>query len=134
MTPCSTANATVILQGMTSQFFSDLKSVYVHIDDIIEKFHIVVKHIRYLKYTCDHIQAAVREVKISKCKFWASEVECLRYILVAVVVRVDPKKIRPVKEARIPLKKKELKPFLRFCFFDRRFVKNFAKIAASFIF
>lgn len=70
------------------------------------------------------------KVKLSKCKFFQQEVSYLGHVVSAEGVVTDPAKIEEVKEWRRPSHLAELRSFLGFASYYRRFVEGFSKLAA----
>ena len=68
--------------------------------------------------------------KTSKCLFRVEEVEYLGHIVSQEGVKVDPKKIKAIKEWKVPTTLKPLHGFLRLTWYYRKFVKNYGRIAA----
>ena len=69
-------------------------------------------------------------VKAEKCVFHATSVEFLSYILEKGRVRADPKKVRAVEEWERPTDRTQLRRFLGFANFYRRFIQGFSQVAA----
>eukprot|EP00253_Pinus_taeda_P012567 PITA_12567 len=67
--------------------------------------------------------------KSSKCFFGAQEVEYLGHIVSHEGVKVDPRKIKAIKEWKIPTSIKHLQGVLRLTGYYRKFVKNYGRIA-----
>ncbi|KAL2085064.1 hypothetical protein ACEWY4_020582 [Coilia grayii] len=70
------------------------------------------------------------KAKLSKCKFFQREVSYLGHVVSADGVSTDPSKIKVVKEWRHPGHFAELRSFLGFASYYRRFVEGFSKLAA----
>eukprot|EP00253_Pinus_taeda_P009445 PITA_09445 len=66
----------------------------------------------------------------SKCFFGVQEVEYLGHILSHEGVKVEPSKIKAIKEAKIPTSIKQLRGFLRLTGYYRKFVNNYGRIVA----
>ena len=63
-----------------------------------------------------------------KCAFGVQEVEYLGHIVSYDGVRVDPYKIKPMREWPIPKTLKKLRGFLGLTSHYRKFVKNYGQI------
>jgi hypothetical protein len=69
--------------------------------------------------------------KFSKCEFWIEEVAFLGHVLSAEGVVVDPSKIKSVSKWQSPKSMTEIRSFLGFAGYYRRFIENFSKIAKT---
>jgi RNase H-like domain found in reverse transcriptase len=69
-------------------------------------------------------------LKAKKCTFDTTTVDYLGLIVENGQVRMDPVKTNAITDWLTPTTKKELQSFLGFMNFYRRFIKDFAKIAA----
>ena len=83
-----------------------------------------------------HVQrilAKLREHKLSlkleKCWFSKKEIKFLGLIISEDSIKMDPGKVRAIKEWPIPTTKRELQQFLGFVNFYQQFVEGYAKIA-----
>ena len=63
--------------------------------------------------------------KSSKCFFGVQEVEYLGHIVSHEGVKVDPSKIKAIKEWKIPTSIKHLRGFLGLTRYYHKFVKNY---------
>jgi len=68
--------------------------------------------------------------KTSKCFFGVQEVEYLGHIVSHDGIEVDPKKIKAIKEWKIPTTLKHIRGFIRLTWYYCKFVKNYGRIAA----
>ena len=68
--------------------------------------------------------------KLSKCEFWAREVQFLGHVVSEGGVAVDPAKIDAVTKWERPRSVIEIPSFLGLAGYYRRFVKDFSRLAA----
>ena len=68
--------------------------------------------------------------KKSKCAFGKEEVEYLGYIISREGVKVDPNKIKAIRERPKPVNISKLRGFLGLTEYYRIFIKNYAHITA----
>ncbi|GKF31861.1 putative reverse transcriptase domain-containing protein [Tanacetum coccineum] len=69
--------------------------------------------------------------KFSKCDFWISIVEFLGHLIDSQGLHVDPAKIEAVKNWASLTTPTKIRQFLGLAGYDRRFIKDFSKIAKS---
>ena len=68
-------------------------------------------------------------MKLSKCHFFAKEIQYLGHILGVEGIRPVPAKTEAIKAMHPPVNPKQVCAFLRLVGYYRKFIKNFAKIA-----
>jgi len=68
--------------------------------------------------------------KTSKCFFGVQEVEYFGHIVSHEGVKVDPRKIKSIKEWKIPTSIKHMRGFLGLIGYYCKFVKNYGRIVA----
>lgn len=68
------------------------------------------------------------KLKPSKCEFFMSEVKYLGHIVSEEGVKTDPDKIEALKSWPVPRNIKELRSFLGFTGYYRRFIKDYARV------
>ena len=68
-------------------------------------------------------------MKLSKCHFFAKEIQYLGYILGMEGIRPVPAKPEAIKAMHPPVNPKQVRAFLGLVGYYRKFIKNFAKIA-----
>ena len=101
----------------------------MYLDDIIIYSRTVEEHLERLQQVLERLEKAGLKLKPVKC-FLLQSVHYLGHILSEKGVQTDPKKTSCVQEWPIPTRIEELRPFLGLATYYRKFVKNFAKIAA----
>jgi transposase InsO family protein len=102
----------------------------VYLDDIIVFSKTVDEHLERLRALFDRLRRANLKLKPSKCKLMRDEIGFLGHVVSAEGVRTDEEKTRAVAEWPIPKNLHEVRSFLGLCGYYRRFVQDFAKIAA----
>ena len=68
--------------------------------------------------------------KFSKCEFWIIEVRFLGHVVSTVGVSVDPEKVEAVMSWERPKSVFEIRSFLGFAWYCRRFIEDFSRLAA----
>ena len=124
-------NAPATFQRLMETVFRDmnLMELIVFLDDIL----IHGKTLEELEERTINVLERLRKFNLkldpAKCIFGATEVKHLGYIVSDEGIRPDPEKLEALKTWPFPKTVKELKSFLGFASFYRRFVNGFARIA-----
>ncbi|POM79820.1 LOW QUALITY PROTEIN: Reverse transcriptase, partial [Phytophthora palmivora] len=69
-------------------------------------------------------------IKLSKCTFCAEEIPCLGDYIGRQGIRMDPDKIRTIREWPTPRTKRELQSFLGTCVYVLKYCREFASLTA----
>ncbi|KAK7916079.1 hypothetical protein WMY93_011840 [Mugilogobius chulae] len=88
------------------------------------------QHLERLGVVLGRLQKEGLKAKLSKCRFFQREVHYLGHVISEEGVATDPGKIDVVANWPIPSTALELRSFLGFASYYRRFVEGFAKLAA----
>jgi len=125
-------NSPVTFQMMMNTIFVPLIAknlILVYIDDIL--IHAPMK--KQLHKTTKEVLKILQEhdlyLKPEKCQFAKQRLSYLRYIISPDQVQMDPIKLKGISNWPTPLTIKELRKFLGFCNFYRKFIKDYTKIA-----
>ena len=102
----------------------------VYLDDIIVFNQTVEEHLQRLEEVLARLQQAGLKIKPSKCHILCKSVKYLGYIVSEKGVEVDPGKTSCVCTWATPLNHESLRHFLGFASYYRKFIPNFAQIAA----
>lgn len=130
--PFGLCNAPGTFQRLMERIFGDQRyqSDLLYLDDVIVFSATVDEHLKRLEEVFARLEKQNLKVKLSKCQFFQSQVSYLGHVVSAEGVATDPLKIEVVKEWRRPSHLAELRSFLRFASYYRRFVEGFSKISA----
>ena len=125
-------NSPTTFQTMMNHIFHDLINrgkVVVYMDDIMIFTKTLEEHRQIVREVLQLLKDNHLTLKHTKCEFEKQETEYLRLIVAQNKVKVDQTKVRGVTEWPIPKTRKELRGFLGFLNFYRRFIKDFARVA-----
>lgn len=130
--PFGLCNAPSTFQRLMQRLFGDqqCQSLLLYLDDIIVYSATVAQHLERLTLVLSRLQREGLKAKLSKCAFFQREVNYLGHVVSDKGVATDPGKIAAVAEWRVPSTVSELRSFLGFASYYRRFVEGFAKLAA----
>ena len=106
------------------------KFVLCYLDDILIYSKNPDEHLKHIRLVLDALSRHQLHLQLKKCSFGKTQVLFLGHIISAQGVSVDPKKIEAVQQWPVPTNLKEIRAFLGFTNYYRRFVRNYSKIAA----
>ena len=130
--PFGLTNAPATFQRALDIILSRVKWRFalVYIDDIIVYSKTVSEHFHPLREVLTLLRAAGVSLKISKCAFFDEEVEYLGHVVKPGRLEMQSRNTDAIRRARPPTNITELRSFLGMCNVYRRFVPNFARVAA----
>ena len=116
-------------QELKAVLLKDFSFTITYLDDIII-------FSRTSKEQLDHIRQVFRKLwnaqllmKLSKCHFFAKEIQYVGHILSAMGIRPLPLKTQAINNMHPPKTAKQVCAFLGLVGYYRKFIKNFTKIA-----
>ena len=107
----------------------NLKEVLVFLDDLIVFADTLEEHERRLMQVLHRLKEFGLKLSPEKCHFFKKSVKYLGHVVSENGVETDPGKIAPLTTWPRPTNISELKSFLGFTGYYRRFVKDYSKIA-----
>ncbi|XP_043112873.1 uncharacterized protein LOC122357538 [Puntigrus tetrazona] len=129
--PFGLCNAPATFQRLMQTIMSDLvfQTLLVYLDDLLVYSSTFEGHLVRLEAVLQRLREAGLKVKVEKCHFLQSEVKFLGHVVSAQGVSTDPDKVSAVRQWPVPHTLKELRSFLGFCSYYRRFIEGFSKVA-----
>ena len=129
--PFRLAQALVYFQELMTGVLKDLPFAMAFLDDIIIYSSTPEEHLQHIKTVFEKLPHAKLSMKLSKCHFFAKEIQYLGHILGMEGIRPVPAKTEAIKAMHPPVNPKQVRAFLGLVGYYRKFIKNFAKIAKS---
>lgn len=130
--PFGLCNAPSTFQRLMQRLFGDQQSesVLLYLDDIVVFSSSVEQHLMRLEVVLSRLEQEGLKARLEKCFFFRKEVRYLGHVISSEGVSTDPSKIEVVSKWRRPETPSELRSFLGFASYYRRFVEGFARLAA----
>lgn len=130
--PFGLCNAPSTFQRLMERMFGSqhCQSLLLYLDDVVVYSSSIDDHLQRLGTVLSRLQHEGLKVKLSKCEFFKKEVKYLGHVISADGVSTDPDKIAAVAGWPRPNTTTEMRSFLGFASYYRRFVQGFAKMAA----
>lgn len=128
--PQGITNAPSTFQRLMEKCMGDmnLKEAIVFLDDIIIFSETLEEHERRLLRVLDRLREYGLKLSVDKCKFFQTSVKYLGHIVSRNGVETDPEKTSALKTWPSPTNLKELRSFLGFSGYYRRFIQGYSKI------
>lgn len=129
--PYGLCNAPSTFQRLMQRIFGDqnCQSLLLYLDDVVIFSSTISQHLERLEVVLQRLQSEGLKAKLEKCAFCKPAVNYLGHVISGAGVSTDPKKIEAVANWRRPGQVSELRSFLGFASYYRRFVEGFAKLA-----
>ncbi|KAI8486535.1 hypothetical protein Bbelb_357700 [Branchiostoma belcheri] len=107
----------------------NLETLLIYLDDIIVFSSNFDDHLARLDLVFTRLRAHGLKLRPNKCHLFKRRVKYLGHIVSERGVATDPEKCAVLRDWPVPKTSKQVKSFLGFCSYYRRFVKDFSKIA-----
>ncbi|KAL1263544.1 hypothetical protein QQF64_006283 [Cirrhinus molitorella] len=130
--PFGLCNAPSTFQRLMERLFGDQRhqSLLLYLDDIVVFSSSVTQHLERLEVVLGRLKREGLKAKLEKCAFFKQQVKYLGHVVSSQGVATDPSKVEVVANWGRPGNVTELRSFLGFASYYRRFVEGFAKLAA----
>jgi len=106
------------------------KFLYAYIDDLVIYSHSFEEHLGHLEEVLQQIEKCGFKLGLKKCKFASDSVKYLGHVVSKEGIRVDPSKTEAISKATRPRNARQVRSFLGTAGYYRKFIQNFAGIAA----
>ena len=128
--PFGATNAPATFQRLMHDCLGELNMNWciVYLDDIIIFSDTKEEHLKRLEAVFQKLCAAGLKLKPSKCFFFREEIEYLGHVVSGKGISTNPKKVEAVVKWPTPKTVYDIRSFLGFVGYYRRFIKNFSKI------
>jgi len=129
--PFGLVNAPATAVRLMREVLRDLdgKSCYVYFDDIIVYAEDPGELIQRCCAVFERLRHHNLKLNPGKCKFVTDSVHFLGHIISSKGVEIDPRRVEQVKKFPVPRNPSDVRSFHGLCSYNRKFIRDFAKIA-----
>ena len=126
-------NAPSTFQQLMNQYFAHVigKFVVIYIDDILIYSRSKEEHYQHIEQVLEILDREDLYCKISKCEFFKEKINFVGHVVSKDGIYADPTKLAVVAKWKSPKDPQELRSFLGFANYFRRFVLGYSSITAS---
>nr|ATA66769.1 Pol, env [Haliotis discus hannai] len=129
--PFGLSNAPATYQRLMEQCLEGLhlKICLIYLDDLIIFSRTYEEHVERLELVFRRLEQCGLKLAPKKCKFFKRKVRYVGYIVSEDGIEADPEKVEKIKDWPTPTTPEDVRRFLGFAGYYRKFVKDFSKIA-----
>lgn len=130
--PFGLTNAPAVFQSHINKILSDLLDicVIVYLDDILIYSKTEEEHVEQVKTVLDRLMKHRLYAKMSKCEFHTDMVAYLGFVVTPEGITMEEDRVASIKDWPIPKTVREVRIFLGFANYYRRFIEGFSRIAS----
>jgi hypothetical protein len=129
--PFGLTNAPAQFQAYINEALTGLVDItcIVYLDDILVFSETEKEHVTHVKEVLQRLREAKLFVKLSKCEWHTQRTEYLGYIVSPEGVSIDTNRVKTVQDWPKPKTVRDIRVFIGFMNYYRRFIEGFSKIA-----
>jgi hypothetical protein len=129
--PFGLSNAPATFQRFIQHVLREYLDVccFVYIDDILIFSHTAEEHLTHLENILMKLREYSLKASLTKCEFFSSKVTFLGFDITQYGLRMNEKKLSTIVDWPYPTSLRELRGFLGFTNFYRRFIPAFSLVA-----
>lgn len=130
--PFGLCNAPATFQRLMEACLGDMntEALLIYLDDVIVFADDFTTHLKNLEAVFSRLLQFGLKLKPAKCSLLRSSVQFLGHVVTSEGVLPDPEKVSAVQSWKAPTTVTELRAFLGFVGYYRRFIEGFSRIAA----
>ena len=130
--PFGLSNAVATYSRLMTRIFSGelFFGLLVYLDDLLIYSKTFDEHLEKIRLVLERLHSYGLKLNPGKCQFLKKSVVYLGHKVSESGIQVDPSKFEALRKWKIPVTVKDVKSFLGFVGFYRRFIKDFSIIAS----
>ena len=127
--PFGLAQAPAYFQRLVNEVLSGLTFAFGYLDDILVFSPDMETHLKHLRILFERLRSADLKLKEVKCNFLKKHIQYLGHIISGEGITPVPEKLESIQKMLPPTNPKEVKQFLGFIGYYRKFVPRFSDLA-----
>jgi hypothetical protein len=128
--PFGMSNGPAMFCRLMGMILGGLSFVEVYLDDILIHSKTLKDHLEHIEIVFKCLKKASLKLNFAKCKWCQKAIKYLGHIISKDVVKTDEDKVKTIKNWQEPRNLKQLQQFLGLAGYYRKFIRDFARIAA----